>query len=318
MSKHILGRIQVTRECNQECVFCAAPPSKKERSFDEIKDKILELQKHGTTDLMLTGGEPTTRKDIIDILKFATGKFNEITIQTNATKLTEELLQKIIDLKSNIRFNTSFHTSDRGIYKKISGHDNLDAVIRGHRLIGEMGLWGYPTVVISSLNMKQLAEHFRFIKDNFDYMYHISINYIDPTCMARTNSWTVPKYCDAELYIRNAVKVLMDNKMSFRIERLPLCYMPGFEEFSSDIRRDIFDESRMMSFMKTENDDIKDSFFIEKRSNFTYAEQCSHCFYKQICPGINPRYVELYGDSEVFPVFDDPGVIVERVKNSRN
>ena len=64
IKKHNLGRVQITRDCNQNCVFCSAPPEGEELSLSEFKKKIYELKELGTTDLMLTGGETTIKYEL--------------------------------------------------------------------------------------------------------------------------------------------------------------------------------------------------------------------------------------------------------------
>ncbi len=154
--KHILGRVQVTRECNQRCIFCSAPPADKELNFEEIKEKILHLKKLGTTDIMLTGGEPTKRRDLLKILDFCNSlKFPEMTIQTNGSNLDNFEFLKKIKKNPNIKFNISFHTSDPEIFSKLSQRsENYQRLLTGFKYIGELGMSAYLTVVINKLNYK--------------------------------------------------------------------------------------------------------------------------------------------------------------------
>ena len=317
--KHILGRVQITRKCNQRCVFCSAPPAKKELGIEEIKKRIVKLKRLGTTDLMLTGGEPTLKENLLEILEFADGLgFNEITIQTNGSRLDNKDLVKELKRIRNLRFDVSFHSSDRKIFEKISRTpENYDRLLRGLRNIGELDIPAYLTVVISKLNYKTLKDHVRFIKENYPKITHISFNFIDPIYNAEKNPWTVPKLSEAEMYIYEAVRFMKENGITFRIEKLPLCYMSGFEEFSSDIRRDILDEHRIMSFLRSEEDLTDEELNIEKKTKFIYAPDCRYCFLKSLCPGINPNYARIHGYSEVYPVFEDIRKIAQRVKESR-
>ena len=317
--KHILGRVQITRECNQDCVYCSAPPAEEELSFEEIKEKITELKGLGTTDIMLTGGEPTTRKDLLEILEFCNSlKFAEITIQTNGSNLDNlELLKKIKKIP-NVKFNISFHSSDPEVFGKISQKpENYPRLLKGLKHIEELGISAYLTIVISKLNYKKLKEHVMFVKKNFPHITHFSFNFIDPIYKARENPWTIPKFSEAEKYIHEAVDYMKKNNLTFRIEKLPLCYMDGFEEYCSDIRRGVFDENRIMSFLRAKGDVDDDELIVEKDTKFFYAPQCKVCKINILCPGINPNYVKVYGYEEVFPVFSDPKKIIETVRGSK-
>jgi len=314
-NKHILGRVQITRECNQDCVFCAAPPVKDEPTNTQIKEKIIELKEHGTTDILLTGGEPMLRNDLLDLIEFCAKRFPEITLQTNATKFTPEVLKKLSKY-SGLKINFSMDTHIKDIYGKITGHpENFEKLINAVKLMGGLNISAHPTIVISSLNYKHLSGLVKFIGKELPHVRHLSINYIDPICKAVDNPWTVPKYSDSEKFIHDAVREIKKKNMSFRIEKLPLCFMKGFEEFSSDIRRDVFDEHRMMSFFKTENDTHLDKeFFIEKNSVFMYAEPCKKCSLIGFCPGVNPQYAKLHGTDELEQSTKDKETIISKIK----
>jgi coproporphyrinogen III oxidase-like Fe-S oxidoreductase/wyosine [tRNA(Phe)-imidazoG37] synthetase (radical SAM superfamily) len=318
-NKHILGRIQITRRCNQSCIFCSAPPENEELSLGEIKGKILELKKLGTTDLMITGGEPTLHKDLIKIIEFCYENFPEITIQTNGSNLSKQgLLDSIEPYKKQLKFNISFHSYDKIIFSKLSRTPaSYQAVIDGIKKVCKMGFSAYFTIVINAFNYKTLKEHISFISVEFPEITHFSFNFIDPVYNALNNKEVVPTFSETEKYIHETVDYIKSMNLSFRIEKMPLCYMSGFEEYCSDIRRGVFDEIRMMSFLKSREETPKNNIQVEGGTKFYYAQQCKFCKLNQLCSGINPNYVAIHGDSEVYPVFDDPLKIVNRIKGTK-
>jgi len=317
MKKHVQGRVQITRECNQECVFCAAPPARDDQDLEETKLKIKELKKQGTTEVMLTGGEPLKSKHLFELIEYCSKLgFDEIAIQTNASLLTYDILKRMKKYP-NIKLTVSIHTHKKDVFGKLSGHiENYDKAYAALQFIDDLEMFCYPTTVINSLNYKHLKEHVANLS-RFKFVKHICFNYIDPVQTAKENKWVIPRYFETEKYIHEAVALLKSKGITFRIERLPLCYMWGFEEFSSDIRRGVFDQKRYTSFFKSADNASKEMFTSELNSKYHYAEQCNICQIKSLCPGINPQYVSVYGDKEVFPVFIDPKKIVEKVKRSR-
>lgn len=95
---------EITHQCNYGCSYCIFSCNNKkidgELSTEECFHVIDELVKKGFKHLKITGGEPFIRKDIIDILKYAS-KYLVTDISTNASLITDELVDKLnkINLK---------------------------------------------------------------------------------------------------------------------------------------------------------------------------------------------------------------------------
>ncbi|MCK5343515.1 MAG: radical SAM protein, partial [Candidatus Heimdallarchaeota archaeon] len=143
---------------------------------------------------------------------------------------------------------------------------------------------------------------------------HFSFNFVDPSGRAKDNSWIVPTLFETERYIHEAVSYILENGLTFRLERVPLCYMNGFERFSTEVRMPAFDEKRLTYFAQTGEDE---NLNIEEKSNYHKTEACNNCFLNQLCPGLNPNYVRIHGDKEIFPVFTDPESIVQGMKSTK-
>lgn len=318
--KHILGRLEISRKCNQNCLFCSAPPTEEERSFEEIKQKIMELKDLGINDIMLTGGEPTLRKDLLDIISFCSKlEFPLITIQTNGSNLDNLDILKEIKKHPEVKFNISFHSYDPEIFSKISQKpENYKKLLTGLKYVDNLKIPAFFTIVINKLNYKSLKKHIMFIKRNFPSIPHLSFNFVDPVYHARDNKWIVPSLAESEKYIHEAVDFIKQNNMTFRIEKLPLCYMSSFEEFSTDIRRVIFDENRIISFLRVGKERKNPDLVVQKKSDYLLTSQCKQCFLNKLCPGLNPNYVSIHGYKEIYPVFENPLNIIKRAHQTRN
>lgn len=86
--------------CNLSCLHCraAASPSSKEKDIvqgNSIKKVIDELVNVRCPVLALTGGEPLLRKDIVDIVDYATKNGLRVRIQSNGLLLTKKLLLQL-------------------------------------------------------------------------------------------------------------------------------------------------------------------------------------------------------------------------------
>ncbi|VDM79924.1 unnamed protein product, partial [Strongylus vulgaris] len=113
---HNYLRISLTEKCNLRCLYCmpeegvALSPSKNLLQSDEIVRLVAIFAKHGVDKIRLTGGEPTIREDIIEIvarIKNVPG-IKDIALTSNGIVLAKKLrqLQEAGVTKVNISLDT--------------------------------------------------------------------------------------------------------------------------------------------------------------------------------------------------------------------
>jgi len=90
----IKGQIELTFRCNLKCVHCyvVEEKAKHELSFQEIIDILDQVHQEGCLWLSFTGGEPLMRTDFLDIYRYAKRKGFLITILTNGTLMSPEIV----------------------------------------------------------------------------------------------------------------------------------------------------------------------------------------------------------------------------------
>lgn len=88
--------LHLTNKCDNHCVFCSfdsGKPKQNELSTAEIFDIIDQAQEMGVEDIHLTGGEPTLRDDLFDILEYAQRHYKgQMRMISNGNNLTYEYL----------------------------------------------------------------------------------------------------------------------------------------------------------------------------------------------------------------------------------
>ncbi len=106
----LIAMLEVTRRCNLDCLHCyidAGEPRENEMDTEEIYKVLDDLKKMKVFHIFITGGEPFIRKDIADILNYASECNFFISIVTNGTMLTERLLSQISN-RGRIGFEISY------------------------------------------------------------------------------------------------------------------------------------------------------------------------------------------------------------------
>jgi radical SAM protein with 4Fe4S-binding SPASM domain len=113
--------VEVCYTCNEHCVHCCLDKhTKPGLTLEQYGDLFDEMVKVGTFYVILTGGEPFTRPDFLEIVRSARKRRLSVTIFTNATLLTA---QQIFELRSLYidEVHVSVYSADAEIHDKITG-----------------------------------------------------------------------------------------------------------------------------------------------------------------------------------------------------
>lgn len=166
-------RISLTDRCNFRCVYCMPALGMKFQPRDELltDDEIVQLTRLfaelGFTKVRLTGGEPTIRPHLVEIVRAikATPGIEEVSMTTNGL-----LLERLAgDLKAAglNRVNVSIDTLDAGKFKLITRGGRLDLVWRGIEAADEVGLSPVKlnAVVVAGQNDDEVGEMARLTID---------------------------------------------------------------------------------------------------------------------------------------------------------
>ena len=135
-------RLSITDVCNFKCGYCLPNgyqiyknDNKKFLHLDEIKRLAKCFSELGVNKIRITGGEPTVRKDFIDIIKVLKldSGIQNVSITTNGYKLDKKAEQLVRSGLTGI--NISIDSLDREIFKNITGHDRLPEILNGIKIL---------------------------------------------------------------------------------------------------------------------------------------------------------------------------------------
>jgi radical SAM protein with 4Fe4S-binding SPASM domain len=88
--------VEVCYTCNEHCMHCCLDArTRRGLSLEEYGSLFDQMVEAGTFYVILTGGEPFTRPDFLEIVKAARKRRLSTTIFTNATLLTEEHISRL-------------------------------------------------------------------------------------------------------------------------------------------------------------------------------------------------------------------------------
>ncbi len=285
--KTIVWYLQLTRICNHKCIFCSNPANGKILSKEEIENALYELKNDWFTDVILTGWEPTLNPH----LEFAIQKANEIWLKprliTNGSKISDiEFLKKLIQKGLKI-IHLSVYTynqklNDQIRWVKWAFKDMVKVLINTYKL------W-FPvqvTTVIFKQNQNHLLKNIIFIKKLNPNITHFVWNVLDPEMMPtegkKNKDKILPDLEKAWKKIIKCFRYLENIWNTFRVEKMPLCFIPGYERANTECRKIIKDEPRKVIFLDQRG------HFQEKGKMFQhwFKPECNQCDLKEICWGI--------------------------------
>lgn len=91
--------VEVTYTCNEQCIHCYLDShAVRGMSLGEYEHLFDQLAEAGTLFVTLTGGEPFSRPDFIDILRAARKRRLSVSILTNGTLLTAAIVEELKSL----------------------------------------------------------------------------------------------------------------------------------------------------------------------------------------------------------------------------
>lgn len=126
-------RISLTQECNFRCFFCHREGqrflAKNEMKPEEIERLVRIASCLGIRKVKLTGGEPTVREDILEIVGRIKPYTADLSMTTNGSRLKE--LAKPLAKAGLDRVNVSLHSLKPNVYRRITGVDMLNVVLEG-------------------------------------------------------------------------------------------------------------------------------------------------------------------------------------------
>lgn len=128
-------RLSITDVCNFRCQYCLPDGYQGEAqqflSVNEIDTLVNAFAQMGTSKIRITGGEPTLRRDIVDIIASCAGTpgISKVAMTTHAGKLAS--LASHLAAAGLKQVNISLDSLDPAQFALLSGQDKLAAVLDG-------------------------------------------------------------------------------------------------------------------------------------------------------------------------------------------
>lgn len=158
--------LEITDRCNMNCTFCfAEPEGAKDPDLETVKRWIDDLTDSGKTLLQLSGGEPTVRDDLPEIVAYAkkTG-CKYVQLNSNGLRLAEEeaFVRKLAEAGLSFVF-MQFDGVDDSVYEKLRRRPMLEIKKKAIENCGKYGIGvTLVPVIVPGVNTEQIGDIIRF------------------------------------------------------------------------------------------------------------------------------------------------------------
>lgn len=166
-------RLSVTDACNFRCSYCLPqgyPGSAKADpilTLAEIRNLVTAFAELGTWKVRITGGEPTLRRDLPEMIAMIRGitGIRKIGLSTNGHRLkfqARELLRAGVS-----QLNVSIDSLDAGRFARITGSDRLPEILEGIQVALDAGSASVKVnaVLLGSEGLEELPRFLSWIRD---------------------------------------------------------------------------------------------------------------------------------------------------------
>ena len=143
--------LEVTPRCDLNCAFCFAPKEGREPSLEKLKEAVDIILSHGRPLIQLSGGEPTLRDDLPELIRHIREKGGRyIQLNTNGLRLArdEEYVSSLAEAGLSFVF-LQFDGFDDEVYVRLRGRPLLDEKLAAIESCGchGLGVVLVPTIV---------------------------------------------------------------------------------------------------------------------------------------------------------------------------
>ncbi len=304
-----IGYIQVVRHCNHFCGFCSNPTTPYVHTFDTMKVLVDDFVRRQYFGVILTGGEPTLHPELPRIAAYASAQGLHVRMITNGTRLADPEFARAVAEAGVKIVHVSVYSVRPEVEEVLRGTpDTLEKAFAAVRHAHENGIEININCVINKLNADHLHENIEYWIREHPYIRHFVWNNLDPSMgRAEVNQAKfTPRLADFEVSLQKALQRLQSTGRTFRVEKVPLCYMTEFAWASTETRKIVKGEERIVHFLD------KKQTVRQTDWEHIYSDACDHCSLRPICGGLFDRG-NAYDPDELSPVFVSMDAIVDKI-----
>lgn len=289
----LVRTLKVTHLCNNHCKFCSDgdfKPEKEHLTTEQVLNLFAQARLDGVDGLTMTGGEPTTRKDLPQLITAAREMgFSEVAIVTNGRRVSYVDYAKTLVEAGLTAVTFSVHGHDSELHDHlVSANGAFKQMSRGINNMAFLKRY-YPLAVSSIIVLtRKNAPHIEDILATFKSAIELFlIKYCVPDGFAKADPRAfMPEYEEIRDHLCSALSYARENEVRAKIFDIPLCVVPGFEDYLEH-------DDRTFEVMR-KNGEFQ-QYSPSQKARSAKPPICQECKMTHLCPGAPASYRDLYG-----------------------
>lgn len=279
-------------DCNLACTYCTIT---KEMRLREVPDKRLAWEmdraaKEGFGDIAFTGGEPTIRRNLVALVKYAKKRdFLNVKIASNGLRYADPAYLDLLVEAGVNQFHMSMHAFREDAYEETVQREGT-AVLRRQAIANLVArnLNPIADLILKEDTYRDVRPWVLALADQG--VRHFRLWLVSLTDGNAKNIHQLPKISAVASSVKEALDAARSRDLDVRSLHIPRCLLRGYEEH---VHHPGADHVRVV----TPDDvfDLKDS----RLSGGVKPLVCKTCRYDKVCPGLRADYIARHGEGEV-------------------
>ncbi|HQP36135.1 MAG TPA: radical SAM protein [Polyangiaceae bacterium] len=296
--------VKVGFACNNRCVFCAQGHKREGCPmvpFETLLERLLEGRR-SCDEVVLTGGEPSARPDIVRVVAAARAMgYRVIQLQTNGRMLAYDRVVEELVKAGVTEFSPALHGATAEVHEALTrAAGSFDQTVAGIRNVRRRGMPVVTNSVVVRANTHQLPALVELLGELG--VQQAQLAFVHPVGTAfELFDEVVPRLAEVVEPIRACVPIAERHGMRLVTEAVPLCFLRNMRALAVEdhIPRTTVIDLDGVPF------DYSQWRPVEGKA---HGEVCVDCAERGECEGPWREYADRFGWEEFQPIRSDEEV----------
>jgi len=292
--------LKVGFACNNFCRFCVQGDKRHRVAAPRTDVLLLELERSRDAfdGVVFTGGEPTLRRDLFDLVARARALgYRPIQIQSNGRTFASRRYCEQLIAAGASEFSPALHGHIPVLHDYLTrAPDSFAQTTRGIRHLRALDQVVLTNTVVVRANVRNLPQIAQLLVDLG--VGQMQFAFVHPVGTAGASfTQVVPRMERMQTYLLPALQVAIDAGVRVDTEAVPYCIVPGYEDCVVESR---IPRTRVVDAGVT----VEDYAAYRRTEGKLKGARCRECARDDLCEGPWREYPERYGFGEFRPVGD--------------